>query len=259
MRPTSPPVVSQVTCERRTVLRWLGNATVLALGSDLLSACTGKSAAGRPDAGAAGADGGLGGTGVDAGSFAFAPGADSDPIFENWYENTVDAQDLVQILASWKLTVDGMASRPLSLSFADLVAFDRQDQVTDFHCVEGWSVYDVPWNGVSLARMLDLAGVDASATHLTFHSVGGQYAESLPMAVAREERTLLGYGVGGQTLPLGHGFPVRLVVPRLLGYKNAKYLARIEATDHPVTGFWESYGYSYEGEVPDSRLRPGKY
>jgi DMSO/TMAO reductase YedYZ molybdopterin-dependent catalytic subunit len=259
MRPTSPPVVSQVTVERRSVLRWLGNATVLALGSDLLSACVGKSRSDRLDAGSTIPDGGLAGSGVDASSFVFAPGADTDPMFESWFENTVDAQDVVQILASWELTVDGMASHPLTLSFADVIALDRQDQVTDFHCVEGWSVYDVPWNGVSLAHVLDLAGVDASATHLTFHGVGGQYSESLPISVAREAHTLLGYGVGGQTLPLGHGFPVRLVVPRLLGYKNAKYLARIEATDHPVTGFWEGYGYSYEGEVPSSRLRPGKY
>ena len=72
-------------------------------------------------------------------------------------------------------------------------------------------------------------------------------------------RTLLGYGVGGSTLPLEHGFPLRLVVPRLLGYKNAKYLERIEVTDHAVTGYWEEYGYPYEGEVSAERLRPGKY
>jgi DMSO/TMAO reductase YedYZ molybdopterin-dependent catalytic subunit len=52
---------------------------------------------------------------------------------------------------------------------------------------------------------------------------------------------------------------LRLVVPRLLGYKNAKYLERIEVTDHPVTGYWETYGYSYEGDVPANRLRSGKY
>ena len=107
--------------------------------------------------------------------------------------------------------------------------------------------------------MLDLAATDAAATHVTFHSIGGQYSESLPIDVAREPRTLLGYGVDGSTLPIEHGFPLRLVVPRLLGYKNAKYLERIEVTDHAVTGYWESYGYSYEGEVPAERLRPGKY
>ena len=117
----------------------------------------------------------------------------------------------------------------------------------------------MPWNGVPLARVLDLAGVQPSATFVTFHSVGDVYEESLPIDVAREPKTLLGYGVDGSTLPLPHGFPVRLVVPRLLGYKNAKYLSRIELADHVVTGYWESYGYSNDGEVPPARLRPGKY
>ncbi len=257
MKPRQPPFVAQTTVERRTVLGWLGNTTVLALGGDVLSACLGTSIADslRPDAG--GADGAAEAAGAPG--FTFEPGPGTDPIFDGWYENTVDAQNLVDILAGWTLTVDGMVGTPLSLGFVDLVALDRQDQITDFHCVEGWSVLDVPWNGVPLAHVLDLAGVDVSATHLTFYSVGEQYRESLPLDVAREPHTLLGYGVGGSTLPLAHGFPVRLVVPRLLGYKNAKYLSRIEVTDQPVTGYWEAYGYSYDGEVPASRLRPGKY
>jgi hypothetical protein len=250
-------IVAQSTVERRTVLGWLGNATVLALGGDVLSACLGTNTArgGRPDA--ASEDGPH--ETADAQGFYFQPGPGSDPIFNDWYENTVDAQNLVDILASWTLTVDGMVRNPLSLRFADLIALARQDQITDFHCVGGWSVEDVPWNGVSLASMLDLAGADPSATYLSFYSVGGEYSESLPISVAREPHTLLGYGVGGSTLPLAHGFPLRLVVPRLFGYKNAKYLSRIEVTDHAITGYWEQYGYSYDGEVPASLLRPGKY
>ena len=257
MKPHEQTKIVKSTVERRTVLGWIGNATVLALGGDVLSACLGSNTAknGRPDD--AGSEGPSKAT--DAQGFGFQPGPDTDPIFNDWYENTVDAQNLVEILAGWKLTVDGMARKPLSLRFADVIALARQDQVTDFHCVEGWSVEDVPWNGVSLASMLDLAGADPSATYVSFYSVGGEYSESLPMSVAREPHTLLGYGVGGSTLPLAHGFPLRLVVPRLFGYKNAKYLSRIELTDHAITGYWEQYGYSYAGEVPASSLRPGKY
>lgn len=254
-----PSAIVQVTVERRTVLRWLGNAAVLALGGDVLQACLGRSLADsrRPNAGSGTADGAS--EAASASGFDFQPGSGTDPIFDAWYENTVDAQNLADILAGWTLTVDGMVSNTLSLRFVDLIALDRQDQDTDFHCVEGWSVLDVPWNGVPLASVLDLAGADTSATYLTFHSVGGEYSESLPISVAQEPRTLLGYGVGGSTLPLAHGFPVRLVVPRLYGYKNAKYLSRIEVTDHAVTGYWEAYGYSDAGEVPASLLRPGKY
>jgi DMSO/TMAO reductase YedYZ molybdopterin-dependent catalytic subunit len=263
MKPRRPPFVSPVTVERRTVLRWLGNSSVLALGGHFLSACFGESLAHGPrseDAGAGSGASDVASTDVaSTPGFAFQPGPNEGDLFTPWFENTVDPQNLADILASWKLTVDGMARNPLVLGFADLIALDRQDQVTDFHCVEGWSVYDVPWNGVLLTSLLDLAGTETAATHVTFYSIGGEYSESLPITVAREPRTLLGYGVSGSTLPLAHGFPLRLVVPRLLGYKNAKYLSRIEVTDHPVTGFWESYGYSYDGEVPEGRLRPGKY
>jgi DMSO/TMAO reductase YedYZ molybdopterin-dependent catalytic subunit len=231
-------------------LRWLGSSTVLALGGSALSACMGESReTQRPR------DGG----GSEASSLGFQPGSGEGAIFDDWNERTVDPQNLADILADWTLTVDGLVASPLTLGFAELLALERQEQVTDFHCVEGWSVYDVPWQGVKLSRVLDLAGADTAATHVTFHSIGEQYGESLPMPVARESRTLLGYGVGGSTLPLAHGFPLRLVVPLLLGYKNSKYLLRVEGSDHPVTGYWETFGYPYDGEVPASRLRPDKY
>lgn len=258
VKPRTPPFVSPVTTERRTVLRWLGGSAVLALGGDVLAACVGEN---RAQPGARDASTGEAGPRTEAppAAFPFQPSPNDGDIYVHWYENTVDPQNLTAILAGWRLAVDGMVKNPLTLGFADLIGLERQDQITDFHCVEGWSVEDVPWNGIALARLLDLAAPEASASHLTFHSIGGQYAESLPIGLAREPRTLLGYGVGGSTLPLEHGFPLRLVVPRLLGYKNAKYLERIEVTDHAVTGYWESYGYSYEGEVPADRLRPGKY
>lgn len=237
------------------MLQWIGGATAFALGGNALMACLGKSPANRSPPSTGGPDGSAEMDG-DL-SFPFRPGVDG--IGEGWEENTVDAQNLAEILARWTLTVDGMVARPLTLTFSDVLMLDRQDQVTDFHCVEGWSVLDVPWNGVRLSRVLDLAGPQEAATHLTFHSVGGVYSESLPMDVAREERTLLGYGVGGSTLPLAHGFPLRLVVPRLLGYKNAKYIASIEVTNHEVIGYWEGFGYSSAGEVSPERLRPGKY
>jgi len=255
MKPTTPAFIATTTVERRTVLRWLGNATVLSLGGSALSACYGGSIADQPAPGTGAHDGGT----PSAPAFPFAPGSGQGEIFTDWAENTVDEQDLTNLLANWTLTIDGLVTKPQVLRFPELLRLTRQDQVTDFHCVGGWSVEDVPWNGIRLAHLLDLVGVAPATTHLTFYSEGGKYTESLPLAIAREPRTMLAYGVGGSTLPLVHGFPLRLVVPRLFGYKNAKYLSRIEVTDHAVDGFWELYGYTYAAEVPDSRLRPGKY
>ncbi|MCP4602966.1 MAG: molybdopterin-dependent oxidoreductase [Proteobacteria bacterium] len=94
---------------------------------------------------------------------------------------------------------------------------------------------------------------------MTFHTQGDLYNESLPIDVVLEPKTLLAYGIGCSTLPLEHGFPLRLIVPRKFGYKSCKYVYRIELTDKPISGYWVARGYPYEGDVPKSRLRLGKY
>jgi DMSO/TMAO reductase YedYZ molybdopterin-dependent catalytic subunit len=257
---TGPPIIQTRTLERRTVLEWLGRATVLAIGGKLVAAC---SATGNGPG--ASADSGPGGRVFDydaaceADDFPWAPGSEEHAIFEEWGVRTVDTQDLTEILQTWKLTVNGMVENPTVFSFADVLELERQDQITDFHCVEGWSVHDVPWNGVHLSTVFDIVQPLSSATHLTFTCVGDKYLESLPIEVALEPRSLLGYGVDCNTLPLGHGFPLRMVVPRKWAYKSPKYVYRIELTDHPIQGFWESYGYPYDADVPADRLRPGKY
>lgn len=242
------------TLSRRSLLSWLGNATVLALTPDLLSAC-----AGEPSRAAFSNAGASGGNAPDAGTFAFSPAPVEGALYDQWFGNTVDPQDLASLLASWQLTVSGMVEQALTLSFSDLLGLTRQDQVTDFHCVEGWSVLDVPWNGFHIDRLIERARPTSDATYVTFRCFGDVYAESLPISVARETRTLLAYGIGGKTLPLTHGFPLRLVVPRLLGYKCAKWVKQIDFTNTGIDGFWEQRGYPTEALVHASRLREGKY
>jgi len=195
---------------------------------------------------------------IDAG-FAFSPGKTDLQLFESWPQRTVDSQDLTGILNSWTLRIDGLTRNSITLRYSDLLSLPRHDQETDFHCVEGWSVYDVPWNGVHLSKIFELANPLPTASHITLYSVGDTYTESVPIEVALEPKTLLAYGVGGSTIPLAHGFPLRLVIPRLLAYKNAKYIYRIELTDKPIEGYWVRRGYAYDGKVPQERLREGKY
>lgn len=278
---------------RRNWMEWIGQATVFSLGAYMLGC--GDQESGTIDQGNAGAGGGAGGSGAAGGSggaagsagnapadagldavdvetgptppcedgktppFDFQPPPNTGDPFDTWPVRTVDQQTLSEILASWKLRVDGMVESPVELSFYEMLCLARRDQVVDFHCVEGWSIYDVPWNGVHLSALLALAKPLSSATHVTFHTIGSKYNESLPLDVALEPKTLLAYGVNGSSLPLARGFPARLVVPRLFGYKSAKYVERIELTDEPVEGFWVAAGYGYDAEVPPDRLRPGKY
>ncbi|MCE5265076.1 MAG: molybdopterin-dependent oxidoreductase [Deltaproteobacteria bacterium] len=224
---------------RRDLLGWLGKGAVLALGADLAALCT--SAAAEPK------------------SFPFQPGAGRGRVFDEWPVRTVDPQNLVPILARWHLEIGGLVEEPRTYTFAEILALPRTDQVKDFHCVEGWSVDDVPWNGVVLSELLRRSRPTKKATHVNIHTVGGRYNDSLPLPVAMEPATILAYGVAGSTIPLNHGFPLRVVVPRLLGYKNAKYVERLELADKPLIGYWVAAGYDLAGLVPESRLRSGHY
>ncbi|MHB8773064.1 MAG: molybdopterin-dependent oxidoreductase [Syntrophales bacterium] len=224
---------------RRDILEWLGKSAVLALGADLALACAAVAA--------------------ESNAFPFEPGTARGGIFADWPVRTVDEQDLVRILAGWRLEVGGLVEKPRSYSFAEILALPRTDQVKDFHCVEGWSVHDVPWNGVTLSHILRQARPTKKTTHVNIRTIGNRYNDSLPLAVARESKTILAYGIAGSTLPLDHGFPLRVVVPRLLGYKNAKYVERLELTDKPLRGYWVAAGYEQAGTVQPNRLRKGRY
>lgn len=238
---------------RRSLLSWLGKATVLGLTSEWLTAC-----AFEPDL-RSGTTTIPPNTTLGSFEFPFSPSSTEDTIYDKWWINTVDLQKIEDILASWELTVDGLVEQPQTFSFADLLTLPRQDQITDFHCVEGWSVLDIPWNGIHINSLIDLVVPTSEATHIKIHCLREIYSESIPISVARESKTMLAYGIGGATLPLDHGFPLRLVIPRLYGYKNAKWITGIEFTNAEHEGYWERYGYSVKGEVTSARLREGKY
>jgi len=117
----------------------------------------------------------------------------------------------------------------------------------------------VPWNGFHFDNLIDLVRPTVNATHINLHCFSDIYTESLPISIAREPRTMFAYGIEGSTIPLTHGFPLRLVVPRMYGYKNAKWVKEIIFTNAPLTGYWEQRGYTTDAYVDPSRLREGKY
>ncbi len=129
----------------------------------------------------------------------------------------------------WRLTLDGLVARPLSLSLDDLMRLPSSSQITHQACEEGWS-FIAEWTGVSLAYLLNTAGVLPAAKYIVFFPFDESW-DSLDMADAWHPQTLLAYAMNGEPLPTRHGAPLRLRVPRQLGYKSVKYLYRIFATD----------------------------
>jgi DMSO/TMAO reductase YedYZ molybdopterin-dependent catalytic subunit len=115
--------------------------------------------------------------------------------------------------------------------------------------VEGWSVDDVRWGGVAPARLLEQAGVQATARYAVFHAYGGTYVSSVPLELVEAPQTVLADMLNGQPLPAKHGGPLRLVVPDQLGYKSVKWVERIELTEASRAGYWEKRGYPEDAPV----------
>jgi DMSO/TMAO reductase YedYZ molybdopterin-dependent catalytic subunit len=162
--------------------------------------------------------------------------------------------------ADWRLTIDGLVARPCSFSLTELKGFPSRTQITHQACEEGWS-FIAEWTGVPLSYVLNLAGVLPAAKYVFFFPFPeesfplGKKWGSLDMPDARHPQTLLAYAMNGQELPTPHGAPVRVRVPRQLGFKSLKYLSRITVTDTAknIGKGWGSsspeHGFSWYGGI----------
>ena len=147
-------------------------------------------------------------------------------------------------VASWVVEVDGLVETALHLDRTAWLALPRTQETRTFHCVEGWSVDHLGWEGVRVADLLSLAKPQAGGRFVTFHTYAGKYSDSLPMSQAQAPETLLADSVDGIPLPAAHGGPLRLVIPSQLGYKNVKWVVRLEVTASQAQGYWEARGYA---------------
>ena len=133
--------------------------------------------------------------------------------------------------ADWRLTVEGMVDQPTSFSVAELKSYPSQSQITELACEEGWS-YIAEWNGVPLSYILNRVGTHPQAKYVVYFSIEPDWWESMDMADATHPQTFLTYGMNGEDLPVGNGGPLRIRLPRQLGYKSVKFLTRLTVTDN---------------------------
>ena len=188
---------------------------------------------------------------------AFKPNGSTDPQDQE-YLKLVEHQ-----FADWRLKVHGLVDHELSLSLLELRALPARTQITRHDCVEGWSSIG-KWTGAPLAEILTRAGVRPEARLVVFHCAdtlddGGdsndpetiRYYESIDLIDAAHPQTILAYEMNGRTLTVPHGAPLRLRVERQLGYKQAKYIMRIELVRSVEDlhggrgGYWEDRGYQW--------------
>jgi DMSO/TMAO reductase YedYZ molybdopterin-dependent catalytic subunit len=178
--------------------------------------------------------------------------ADMSPIFRSNGTRMPGGDDyarhVAEQFANWRLTVDGLVARPVSIPLQTLRSIPHRVQITRHDCVEGWSAIG-KWHGLQLSRILDHAGLSTRAKYIVFHCadrLGDKpYYESIDLVDAFHPQTIIAWGMNGHLLPVPNGAPLRLRVERHLGYKQAKYIQRIEAVDSLSRvgggkgGYWE--------------------
>jgi DMSO/TMAO reductase YedYZ molybdopterin-dependent catalytic subunit len=150
-------------------------------------------------------------------------------------------------LQTWFLTVEEV-EKPLKLSWNDILKLPRTVSMSDFHCVEGWSVLSLTWEGILFKDFMHMAKPKKTAKFVTFECADG-YTTSLSMEELSKEDVLLAYMVNGKLLEEGTGFPLRLVVPDKYAYKSAMWLTKIRFTAEKEVGYWEKCGYSDSADV----------
>jgi DMSO/TMAO reductase YedYZ molybdopterin-dependent catalytic subunit len=174
---------------------------------------------------------------------------------EGWRIYTVGSHMPTFDRRRWRLTIDGLVERPQLLSYDDLLALPSAEQVSDFHCVTGWTVKNVRWRGVRFKDLLAAAKPTRRAHALRFVSAESPYEDSLTLGQASLADAMLAYAMDGRPLAREHGAPARVVIPEMYGYKNVKWVERIEVVAKPVRGFWEGLGYDRDAWVGRSNGR----
>lgn len=150
---------------------------------------------------------------------------------------------------NWSFTVDGLVDHSSQWGWKEFVELKRTVQVSDFHCVTGWSVYKNTWEGIKLKDLLSQAGVKATAKTVKFYSGDGVYTDTLTIEQADMDDVMVAVMHDGKPIPSDLGGPVRLIVPKMFAYKSVKWLNRIELIDGDHTGYWEQRGYSNDAWV----------
>jgi DMSO/TMAO reductase YedYZ molybdopterin-dependent catalytic subunit len=148
---------------------------------------------------------------------------------------------------TWRLRVTGLVTHPLTIDWNALLAYPSTEQVSDIHCVTGWSKLDTRWKGVRLKGILAEAGVQPEARHCVAKAPD-TWTTNVPLAELLADDVLVAYEYDGVPISAEHGGPVRLLVPRLYLWKSAKWLLEIELTADEHLGFWETRGYHALGD-----------
>ncbi|MCX8030728.1 MAG: sulfite oxidase-like oxidoreductase [Thermodesulfovibrionales bacterium] len=146
-------------------------------------------------------------------------------------------------IEKWQFEIKGKVKNKIKLSFIDFIKLPTIELKSDFHCVTGWSKFDLLWKGVLFKDIVSLVQPFAEARYILISSKDG-YTTNMPLKIAMDDDVILAFQYNGKPLTLEHGYPLRLVVPKRYAYKSAKWVKEIEFLQDEQLGYWEQRGYS---------------
>jgi DMSO/TMAO reductase YedYZ molybdopterin-dependent catalytic subunit len=153
---------------------------------------------------------------------------------------------------TWTLEVSGLVKKPRTFTLAELHALPQAHQVSTFHCVTGWTVKNVRWGGVRFHDLLAAVEPLPEAHAIQFVSAEQPYVDSLTLDQALLPEVMLAHEMDGQPLSRPHGYPARVVIPEMYGYKGVKWLVKMELVAKQPEGYWEQLGYDQNAWVGHS-------
>ena len=168
-------------------------------------------------------------------------------VIEGWPVLHVGAVPRID-LEGWAFRVWGEVAEELTLSWREFMALPKITVSADLHCVEGWSIMDNTWEGVALQELMKRIRPKPEGRYVMVHSYG-DYATNIPLEDLLDDNVLFAYKHNGQELAPEHGWPLRLVVPKLYFWKSAKWVRGLQFMYEDRFGSWESRGYHPRGDV----------
>ncbi len=174
----------------------------------------------------------------------------NDGFYVTSYRSPADVR-----VESWTLLISGLVSRPLTMTYQDLLARPLVKQIVTLECVGNGlaadSIGTAEWGGVLLKTLLDEVGMKDGGVDVVFRAADG-YSDSLPLSRALQGDVLVAYQMNGVPLPRGHGFPARIIVPGIYGIKHVQWLTEIEVVSEDYRGYYQRQGWSDHAEIKTS-------
>jgi len=161
-------------------------------------------------------------------------------------------------LDTYTLTIEGEVEKPLTLNWIDIQKLPTKEIVSDFHCVEGWSILDNKWQGIPFTELLHIVKPKKTAKNATFQCAD-RYTTSLTLKELNKPGVLLATKLNDKPLEEAMGAPIRLIVPNRYAYKSPMWITKIKFTEKKELGYWEKRGYSDTANIwKNDRYSPKK-